>query len=276
MPGCCAIGLNQRRARAGRSVDEIERHVPPHGVSSQLFAPSLANTDCFFRIAQDGLTNKCCQSCNLRKHSNQYGPRRGQHASLAVSLMIDVDHCIRNRLQHCYFESLSLPSALWKVSMSGLHRRASLTACFAPIVKEQCNAAFVGWAQLFHYVPSNKGAIKLLLSFENRRRGFTEGELMGASKLVIVIGLMTALVTLSAGLMRDTRLILAIGLVTVLAILAGCAGGQMLEEVVAEEQRFHTQLTKLIWLQQRRNWEAAKPVWRQRDQQNDAFYALVM
>src|SRR5208283_5515560 len=79
----------------------------------------------------------------------------------------------------------------------------------------------------FCWMGTNKGAIQPLLSFENRSHGFTEGELMDDSMLVIVIGLMTALVTLSVGLMRDSRLILAIGLVTVLASLAGCAGRQM-------------------------------------------------
>ena len=74
---------------------------------------------------------------------------------------------------------------------------------------------------------SNKGVVISLLSFESRCRGFSEGELTGDSKLVIVTGLMTALVTLSVGLLRDSRLMLAIGLVTVLASLTGCAGRQM-------------------------------------------------
>ena len=47
---------------------------------------------------------------------------------------------------------------------------------------------------------------------------------MRDSKQVIVMGLMTALVSLSVGLMRDSRTILVIGLLIVLASLAGCAG----------------------------------------------------
>jgi len=44
---------------------------------------------------------------------------------------------------------------------------------------------------------------------------------MRDSKLPIVMGLMTALVSLSVGLMRDSRTILVIGLLIVLASLAG-------------------------------------------------------
>ena len=47
---------------------------------------------------------------------------------------------------------------------------------------------------------------------------------MRDSKLAIVMGLMTALVSLSVGLMRDSRTILVIGLLIVLASLVGCAG----------------------------------------------------
>jgi hypothetical protein len=46
---------------------------------------------------------------------------------------------------------------------------------------------------------------------------------MRDSKLAIVMGLMTALVSLSVGLMRDSRTILVIGLLIVLASLVGCA-----------------------------------------------------
>ena len=47
---------------------------------------------------------------------------------------------------------------------------------------------------------------------------------MRDSKLPIGMGLMTALVSLSVGLMRDSRAILVIGLLIVVASLAGCAG----------------------------------------------------
>ncbi len=47
---------------------------------------------------------------------------------------------------------------------------------------------------------------------------------MRDSKMAIVMGLMTALVSLSVGLMRDSRTILVIGLLIVLASLVGCAG----------------------------------------------------
>lgn len=77
--------------------------------------------------------------------------------------------------------------------------------------------------RLSHCAPSNKCARKPLLSFVDRRRGFTEDELMRDSKLAIVMGLMTALVSLSVGLMRDSRTILVIGLLIVLASLVGCA-----------------------------------------------------
>jgi hypothetical protein len=43
---------------------------------------------------------------------------------------------------------------------------------------------------------------------------------MRDSKLAVVMGLMTALVSLSVGLMRDSRAILVIGLLLVLASLA--------------------------------------------------------
>ena len=47
---------------------------------------------------------------------------------------------------------------------------------------------------------------------------------MRDSKLAVVMGLMTALISLGVGLIRDSRTILVIGLLIVLASLAGCVG----------------------------------------------------